>query len=154
MSLPLKTCAKIENGNLVFEEEAESNRRNALETIPFRKGIIETNCGAIINIEKNPTQKSNNDPNSLDVRCDLLDEGAHFRARREGDVIFSGKMNKKAKKLISEKRIPLKKREILPILVSKNEILWIPSVAVCDKVKLGKIKSGDNFFRITINFEN
>ena len=84
----------------------------------------------------------------------MIDEDAHFRARNEGDVIFVGKMNKKAKKLISEKKIPLDIRKILPILVSKNEILWIPSVAVCDRVKKDKIKSGESFFRITIKFEN
>ena len=45
-------------------------------------------------------------------------------------------------------------RNVLPILVSKNEILWIPCVAVCDKVKRDKIKGDDDFFRITVKFVN
>lgn len=154
VSLPLKACAKIENGNLVFEKESEKANALRLDPISFREGLLDTGCGVTIKIEKNPTQKSDNSSLTLDVKCELLSKDAHFRARSEGDVIFVGKMNKKAKKIISEKKIPLNMRNILPILVSENEILWIPSVAVCDKVKLGKIKSGDNFFRITINFEN
>ena len=69
-------------------------------------------------------------------------------------MIFAGKMNKKIKKLLCEKKIPLEIRDALPILVSKNEILWIPSVAVCDKVKTDKIKDGEDYFCITIEFEN
>ncbi|MBO5715365.1 MAG: tRNA lysidine(34) synthetase TilS [Clostridia bacterium] len=154
VSLPHKTCAKIENNNLVFEKEATKNDDVAFDPIPFGEGNIDTKCGVTIKIEKNPTQKLTKNPLSLDVKCELLDQTAHFRARNEGDVIFVGKMNKKAKKLISEKKIPLDVRNVLPILVSKNEILWIPSVAVCDRIKTDKIKSGDNFFRITIKFEN
>jgi tRNA(Ile)-lysidine synthetase-like protein len=77
-----------------------------------------------------------------------------FRPRNEGDVIFAGKMNKKIKKLMSEKKIPLEMRNKLPLLVSNNEILWIPSVAVCDRIKEDKIKSGTDFFRISVIFEN
>lgn len=154
ISLPQKTCAKIENNILVFENEAKTTNDVTFTPVPFSEGITDTGCGVIIKIEKNPIQKSNNNLLSLDVKCELLDEGAHFRARNEGDVIFVGKMNKKAKKLISEKKIPLGMRKILPILVSKNEILWIPSVAVCDRVKTDKIKSGESFFRITVEFTN
>ena len=154
ISLPQKTCAKIENNELVFESKAKSTNDVAFTPIPFSEGINCTDCGVIITIEKNPIQKSNHNHLSLDIKCELIDEDAHFRVRNEGDVIFVGKMNKKAKKLISEKKIPLDMRKILPILVSKNEILWIPSVAVCDRVKTDKIKSSDNFYRITIKFEN
>lgn len=154
ISLPGKTCAKIENNELVFENEAKVTNDITFAPIPLLEGTIDTGCGVIIKIEKNPVQKSTDSHISLDVKCELLDESAHFRARNEGDVIFVGKMNKKAKKLISEKKIPLEKRKILPILVSNNEILWIPAVAVCDKVKKDKIKSGDNFFRIAVKFEN
>ena len=84
----------------------------------------------------------------------MIAPNAHFRSRNEGDVIFAGNMNKKLKKLLSEKKIPLDKRNKLPILVSDGEILWIPSVVACDKLKTGKIKDTDSFFRITVKFEN
>lgn len=150
ISLPQKTCARIENGNLVFEKEYERSILDGFEPIPFCEEIIDTKCGVTIKIEKNPTKISNKNDLTLDVKCELISENAHFRPRREGDVIFAGKMNKKVKKLISEKKIPLEKRKNLPVLVSNNEILWIPSVAVCDRVKMDKINDGDDFFRIII----
>ena len=150
ISLPKKTRARIENGNLVFEKENENSNLDGFESIPFREGIIDTKCGITIKIEKNPTNTSHKSPSILDVKCELISKDAHFRPRREGDVIFSGKMNKKIKKLISEKKIPLEKRKNLPLLVSNNEILWIPSVAVCDRVKMDKINDGDDFFRIIV----
>lgn len=154
ISLPQKVCAKIENNELIFESKTKTTNDVTFSPVPFLEGINCTDCGVIIKIEKNPVQKSTDDHLSLDIKCESLDEDAHFRARNEGDVIFVGKMNKKAKKLISEKKIPLDIRKILPILVSKNEILWIPSVAVCDGIKTDKIKSSDDFYRITIKFEN
>ena len=110
--------------------------------------------GIIINIERNPiTNPSQNDV-FIDVKCDIINDDAHFRSKREKDVIFAGKMNKKVKKLISEKKIPLNMRKKLPLLVCKNEIMWIPTVALCDRLKKGKIANNESFFRITIKFEN
>ena len=88
------------------------------------------------------------------MKCDIINNDIHFRSKKEGDVIFAGKMNKKAKKLISEKKVPLNRRKKLPLLVYKDEILWIPTVAVCDRIKKDKINECTDFLRITINFED
>ena len=154
ISLPKKVKAQIENDFVVFVNDEADPLPCEIPPFPFCEGITNTQNGVTIKIEKNPTKKADKNPFSLDIKCDLIDENTHFRTRREGDVIFAGKMNKKAKKLISEKKISLKMRNSLPILVSKNEILWIPSVAVCDRVKADKIKSGEEFFRITVEFAN
>ena len=165
ISLPSGVCARIENECLLFTRNVPSFEKTDFY-IPFAEGAFALPCEdsnspthahartIIINIEKNPVDNAQKSPFSLDVKSNLLDAEAHLRPRREGDVIFTDKMNKKAKKLISEKKIPLEMRNILPILVSKNEILWIPSVAVCDKVKTDKIKEGEDFFRITVKFAN
>jgi hypothetical protein len=63
-------------------------------------------------------------------------------------------MNKKVKKLLNEKKIPLDMRKKLPILVCENEILWIPTIAVCDRIKNDIIIDESDFYRITIKFEN
>lgn len=154
ISLPQQVKAQIEDEKLVFLNNNTNPTPRELQLIPFCEGIIDTQNGYIIKIEKNPIKKTQKNPFCLDVQCDLIDANAHFRSRREGDVIFAGNMNKKAKKLISEKKIPLEIRNVLPILVSKNEILWIPSVAVCDKVKKGKLMENENFYRITVEFVN
>ena len=61
-------------------------------------------------------------------------------------------MNKKIKKLMSEKKLPLSLRNSLPLLVSDEEILWVPSVALCDRAKKTPARNG--FYRISIETEN
>ena len=153
ISLPQKTVAKIENGNIIFTLD-EDTEANFCFNVPFCEGETQACNGVTIRIEKNPTENKAESHPSIDVRCELVASDAHFRPRCEGDVIFAGKMNKKIKKLMSEKKISLKARNKLPLLVSNNEILWIPSVAVCDRIKADKIKSGTDFFRITVIIEN
>lgn len=162
ISLPAKFCAKIENERLLFTNKTQKTQKTDF-CIPLAEGEfilpLTHACACarthvLINIEKNPVNFPSNDDISLDLNANLIDCDAHFRPRCEGDVIFADKMNKKAKKLICEKKIPLEIRNVLPILVSKNEILWIPCVAVCDKVKRDKIKEDDDFFRITVKFVN
>jgi tRNA(Ile)-lysidine synthetase-like protein len=56
-----------------------------------------------------------------------------IRQRESGDVIRSHSMTKKIKKLLCDKDIPLRLRELLPIFTADSgEILWCPSVAVAD----------------------
>ena len=153
LSLPERIAAKIENGYLVYAPNERKNEENKFE-LQFTVSKTTLQNGIIINIEKNPKQNPSPTDIFLDVKCDIIKEGTIFRSKKEGDVIFSGKMNKKAKKLISEKKIPLNLRNKLPLLVCKNEILWIPTVAVCDRIKKDKISIGTDFYRITIIFED
>lgn len=153
ISLPGKIAARIENGCLVFTEDKEKNDSEDF-TVPFTVGKVELINGVSINVEKNPKQDPLDSDIFLDVNCDIIQDDAHFRSKREGDVIFSGKMNKKIKKLINEKKIPLNMRKKLPLLVSDNKILWVPTVATCDCVKKDKPRASSDFYRITINFEN
>lgn len=151
LSLPEAVTAKIENGSLVFEEKNEAPSKSNFN-IPFFEGKIITEQGIIINIERNPADKRKISPFSVDIAAELVMSGAHFRPRREGDVIFCGKMNKKIKKLMSEKKLPLSLRNSLPLLVSDEEILWVPSVALCDRAKKTPTRNG--FYRISIETEN
>ena len=107
ISLPSRVKAQIENGMLVFLNDESKALPHPLEKIPFCDGIIDTHNGIIINIERNPTKKVEKSPLSLDIKCAFIENDAHFRSRQEGDTIFSGNLNKKVKKLLSEKKIPL-----------------------------------------------
>lgn len=149
LSLPARTLAKIENGMLIFTQKKENECPKEFD-VPFCEGKTLLSNGVLINVEKNPTEDPCENSVFLDVRCELLEKEAHFRSRKEGDVIFSGKMNKKVKKLLGEKKLSLDVRKRIPMLTSKDEILWIPTVAVCDGLKKDKIKSGESFFRITV----
>ena len=153
ISLPQKTSAKIENRALVFEQDKKSLYDESF-SIPFSEGEISLSNGILINIVRNPKENPSADDIFLDVKCDVINDDACFRSKAEGDVIFTGKMNKKVKKLFNESKIPLNMRKKIPLLACKDEILWIPTVAVCDRIKRDKINSESDIFRITINFEN
>ena len=151
ISLPNKVAAKIENGRLVFSEDNKEYTDGFI--LSFTTGILPLPNGVTITVEINPTNNPLNSDVFLDVNCDMLNHSAHFRSKNDGDTIFTGKMNKKVKKLLNEKKVPLNLRKKLPLLICENEILWIPTVAVCDSIKRDKIKDGKDFYRITVKFE-
>lgn len=152
VSLPDNISALIENGNLLFVHQIEKIEDEPL-LIPLKEGEYARNMIKII-IQKNPQKSISSSGESIDVRCNLLSDDAHLRYKKDGDVILSGGMHKKVKKLFNEKKVSLLLRNKLPVLVSNEEILWIPTVAACDVIKSDKINDGDDFFRITITLNN
>lgn len=153
ISLPYKTAAKIENGFLIFESDKIPCNDDEF-ILPFAEGKFKLPNGILINIERNSQNNPSKSDVFLDFKCDIIKDNLHFRSRKDGDTIVSGKMNKKVKKLLNEKKIPLDMRKKLPILVCENEILWIPTIAVCDRIKNDIIIDESDFYRITIKFEN
>lgn len=153
ISLPNKISAKIENGSLTLTNNSKIDKDFAVN-VAFCEGEYQFSEHTIITVVKNPATAENTNQIHLDIKCELLKPDAHFRSRVEGDTVFAGKMNKKIKKLMSEKKIPLDMRKNLPLLVSENEILWVPSVVINDKIKNDKIKDSENFYRIIIKFVN
>ena len=57
------------------------------------------------------------------------------RSRHDGDVILQGKMTKKVKKLMCERKIPSHLRAKIPIICDDNGIVAIPEVALRDGAK-------------------
>lgn len=57
------------------------------------------------------------------------------RGRLEGDKILTNKMHKKLKKLMCDKKIPLRYRDDLPIFCDDSGILWAPMVSLRDNAK-------------------
>lgn len=149
ISLPKKMRAVIKNGSLVFEYEIDTIDTDADFLLPFTEGEITISPGIMLKIEKNPNNLSKTTHPSIDVPVELMGADTHFRSRKEGDVILSGKMHKKVKKLISEKAISLDMRKKLPFLISNGEILWIPFVATNDKLRESQ-SLGNGFFRVTL----
>ena len=154
VSLPNKTRATIENGSLIFEYDSEAGVEEIDFLFPFDECEYSVAQGVTLKIVKNPDNHFSKSDLSIDVSAELISADAHFRPRREGDTILSGKMNKKVKKLMSEKKISLDMRKKLPILISNDKILWIPSVAISDKVREGAKSLGGDFFRITLILDN
>ena len=153
ISLPCGITASIEDGALSFNESKEPLEIPHIFQ-PFGVGTFKTDCQAVITVTQNPQGDEGKDGIFIDIKATHISDDAHFRTKLDGDTVTLNGMNKKIKKLFNEKKIPLDTRKRIPLLVSDNKILWIPTIGVCDTVNRDKIKSGDNFFRIAIKLEN
>ena len=60
----------------------------------------------------------------------------YVRNRRNGDVIKTEAGTKKLKDLFIDSKIPLNKRNRLPLLVCENEVLWVCGLRRSDKYKI------------------
>ncbi len=149
LSLPASMRASIEDGALCFVSEEEAGKDVEYKEL-FREGSFSPCDGVKINIEKNPTQAKSRGLSCLDIKCSPELSDAYFRPKADGDTVCVRKINKKIKKLYNEKKIPLAERKRLPLLVLGDEILWIPGIAVCDRLKEDIINGGEDFFRISI----
>lgn len=69
--------------------------------------------------------------------ADKIPQNAVIRFRRVGDVFkpYKGK-TKKLKDYFIDKKIPLRKRDFIPVLASGNEILLVADIEVSDKIKV------------------
>ena len=71
----------------------------------------------------------------LDYR--KVPKDAIWRFRQEGDMFTKfGGGTKKLKSFMIDKKIPLRLRDITPVLASGNEILAVAGVEISDKVKV------------------
>lgn len=66
------------------------------------------------------------------ISFDKIYDGLFVKPRAEGDVILSGNIHKKIKKLMNEHRLPPALRSRLPLLCDKDGILWVPTIALRD----------------------
>lgn len=75
------------------------------------------------------------------------------RVFKEGDRIFSPyyKKDVKLKKIFINRKIPLRFRRILPVIISGDEILWVPGVL---RSGIGSAEDNENNLTITVfNYE-
>ncbi len=73
----------------------------------------------------------------LVIDGDKVPDGAVVRVRREGDEFcpYGGK-NKKLKEYLIDKKIPLRKRDKLPLLCYNDKVLAIFGIEIADEVKI------------------
>lgn len=154
LSLPTGRRAVIEDGCLAFTNGKRAHMSAPEFDIPLATGEFCLSDGAIIIIEANPTADAPQSADVILVRGQAADTlpSAHFRPRREGDTIVCGKMTKKVKKLMNEKKLPLRTRASLPILADESGVLWIPGVAISDRLRALCVREddGNDFFRISV----
>ena len=143
LDLPDKAIAEIEDGYLVFSKGEKSFCDNTFINNTVSEGYTKINPHFSVLVENlgagaHPLKKDER------VRDGRVFASAIFpasdvglplgaRPRQGGDVIRSHGMTKKIKKMLCDKGIPIEIRDALPLFTkSDGEILWCPSVAVCD----------------------
>lgn len=62
----------------------------------------------------------------------IIDGELYLRTRKDGDSYFYGGINRKLKKLFNDKKIPIDKRDLIPVICDSNGILWVPGFGVRD----------------------
>ncbi len=68
------------------------------------------------------------------------------RPRKAGDTVRQNAMTRSYKKLSQSRHLDASKRATLPLICDENDVLWIPSLALCDRVKPKKGDAPDAFF--------
>lgn len=66
------------------------------------------------------------------LRSAIIEGELFVRSRREGDAYFYGGMTHKLKKMLNDKKLPMRERETLPILCDAKGIVWVPGFGVRD----------------------
>lgn len=71
------------------------------------------------------------------AKATIKDTGAklYVKNRSSGEFITDGGVNKKIKKLMCDKKVPLLDRDILPIICADGQAIYVPLCAVSDSVK-------------------
>ena len=59
-----------------------------------------------------------------------------LRTRKTGDSVKSKGMTKSVKRFFTDKKIPLSERDFYPIFCDETGIIWVPGLAVDDRVKI------------------
>ena len=136
------TKISLPNGLTVIKEYnfvtfTNRNIKPSNKTYPFTKGKLDiSNFGLI---ETNIVKKFKVEDFTHLIDATKLPKDAIWRFRKDGDVFekFGGGTNSLSDYLI-DKKIPLRLRNLTPVLASGSEIYIIAGVEISDKVKVDK----------------
>ncbi|MBQ9688269.1 tRNA lysidine(34) synthetase TilS, partial [bacterium] len=132
---------------LVSDDEyiyaTQNKEKNTEDTAINENGRYKTFNGG--ELELLPAEEGMKFPKETDLSAlvDLsrVSKELVLRTRRDGDVItpfgMNGKM--KLKKYLISKKVPVQKRDELPILAQGNEALWVVGVGISEKLRVAKL---------------
>lgn len=149
VSLPDKKRARIDGGMLVFENDEPECVPEPYK-ISLGEGDFFVGDYAIrICRDKGVNELANGD--SLysfytGARLHADPNSLFAKSRAEGDAIVCRGMTKKLKKLMNEKKIPLRERVSIPIICDGEGVIYVPLCAVSDRAL--PTKDGDHYISI------
>lgn len=133
--------ARMEYGVIIIERQKGAVFKKGMVPFDKDKGAVFIQGG--VKLECFVTEVYNVDmkrkaPNEEYFDYDKFPGNAVVRFRYEGDVIhplnFLGK--KKLKNYLSDKKIPLNKRDLLPLIADGRNVLWVTGYGISDDVKI------------------
>lgn len=137
ISLPKGVEAEKTKDGVYFYKTDETEPLPSVEKrcVPFHKMAFDGGM-YLMNVCFSPAE-STGEWKTLRVDADKIPENAVFRFREEGDKmrVFGGG-TKSLKKLLNERKIPVKERAYLPVLALENEVLAVGGVEIADRVKV------------------
>ncbi len=150
ISLPKKICARIIDGYLYIEADSktplcrhESYDRELYHGLNF---IENTDFAVLIGDEPCSTPRGYAPYAGAKVKAPRS-QTLHAKNRSSGDTVLDGGVNKKIKKLMCDKKVPLLDRDTLPVIYLGNEPIYLPLCAVSDSAK---VKKDEEHMHITI----
>ena len=145
-------CAVIERGRLMPKAPRKCPKTPITDTA-LTLGTISLYDGEMLMVldsEKNPNENRFPAKNiyknetTIKINSDTIKKGLYIRTRREGDTILVRGMHKKLRKLQNEAALSPDLRDIIPLVLDRDGILWAPTVAVRDNAQ------GDGALRLTL----
>lgn len=129
----------------------KKHKQNVQTEWEFKKGITKIGDYGSIHVRKVDLDKKI--VNGLLIDADKVPKNAVWRFRKEGDFIekFGGGIVK-LKKYLSDKKIPLRVRQCLPILCSGAEALAVANVDISESLKIDE--NTKNIYLINFNLKN
>ncbi len=68
------------------------------------------------------------------INFDKIKSDVYARTRRSGDAYRARSVTKTVRRMMSEKKLPLEKRDTLPVICDGEGIVWVPGFPVADRV--------------------
>ncbi len=92
--------------------------------------------GAEFILSKEKVEKTYSNVYKISIQANLssaiISGSLYLRPKKDGDTVFYGGMTHKLKKLFSDRKIPVSKRNLIPILCDDKGVVWVPGFGVRD----------------------
>ncbi len=135
--------------SLIWEQDDAPSKDFA--PIPFTKGRTELpNGDAVFYLteEKELAELQNiyKSLTSVAISSATIQGQLICRKRKEGDTVRQNRQTKSYKKLAQSRHADAKARDALPLVCDDAGILWIPHLALCDRIRVKKGEKPTGYF--------
>ena len=140
LSLPDKTRAVVVDGYLSFEADNRESSAALPYSLILKSGFNPIDGTRFAVLVTDSDLPGGIDEYRLYSHAKIKEDSSkvlYVKNRQAGMTISCGGINKKIKKLMCDKKVPLYDRDTLPLICAGNEILYAPLCAVCDSARPG-----------------